>query len=247
MSLELIVLVIVGACVAIWYSRRNSIAQRSFAQPPPELLQPTSADIKSPALSDPFLNEIAEAKRQSAEDIEASTRDYEHKLETRFSDDVRLKERLSQFAREQKLDTALIALWEAVEHRPAEWEGFSAWSKTEHKGEGYYDRGIETVSFSHEGRQYSVSKKAHFVMELGTYADFSLNEDGAEMFAIHCAENYGEYGNSYSHHSVSAFKKRGKWAKLLLQLYSRIQIERNKSSSDSKYFRADKIKDHFEE
>lgn len=247
MSLELIVLVIVGACVAIWYSRHNSAKQRSFVQPPQELLQPTAVDIKSPALSDPFLNEIAEAKRQSEEDIEALTRDYERKLEARFSDDVRLKERLSQFAREQELDKALIALWEAVEHRPAEWEGFSAWDKTESKGESLHERGIETVSFSHEGCQYLLSKKTSLGEEGDTYAYFSLNEDGAEMFAIDCTENYGEYVNSYTCLSVSAFKKRGKWAKLLLHLYSHIQIQHNKSSYDTKYFRADKIKTRFEE
>jgi len=247
MILELIVLGVVGACVAIWYFRHNNTVEQSFVQPPPELLQPTTADIKPPVSSEPFFDEIAEAKRQSEKDIEASTRDYAHNLETRFSDDVRLKERLSHFAREQELDKALIALWKAVEHCPAQWEGFSAWNRIEREGEDRYDRGTETISFSHEGCQYMLLKKKSWNELTGSSAYFSLSENGEEVFAIDCTENYDEYVNSYSRLSVDAFKMRGKWAKLLLQLYSHIQIERNKSSSDSKYFRADKIKTRFEE
>ncbi|HEV8328274.1 MAG TPA: hypothetical protein VGQ08_12395 [Nitrospiraceae bacterium] len=66
------------------------------------------------------------------------------------------------------------------------------------------------------------------------------------MFAIGCTVNYSEYGTSYPCHSISAFKKRGNWAKSLLEHYGRIQIERNKASSQLKYFRAEEIKSRFE-
>ena len=46
---------------------------------------------------------------------------------------------------------------------------------------------------------------------------------------------------------ITAFKKRGHWAKLLLEMHRRIQIERNKSSAEFKYSHADEIKTRFEE
>lgn len=207
-------------------------------------------DPKSPKTDDPFLVEVAAVKRQSDVQIETATREHERELDTRYSDDIELRDRLSQFAKQHELDRSLVYLWKEIEHYPAwsEREDFEQWNKLKLIGiSGSRDGEVETVSFSYTGHQYTVSKKSWHGMEGDTYADFSFLEDGAEVFAIGCSVDYGEYDTSYRCHSVSAFKKRGNWAKVLLQLYSRIQIERNKSSSDMKYFRADEIKARFEE
>jgi len=249
MSLDLVV-VIVLAGAAVWYFLRNAAEQTVAKAPEPRHLEPTATDIESATVSDPFLDEVAQAKQQTDLQVEAITRDYERELENRFSGDVQLKERLSQFARQQELDQALIAIWKEVEHYPAwvEREDFSKWNKLELVEIGGSEDGkVKTVLFSYGGHRYAVSEKEWHGEEGDAYADFVLREDGAEVFAIGCSVQYDEYVDSYRCHSVNAFKKRGHWAKMLIELYRRIQINENKRSSELKYFNADKIKERFEE
>jgi len=57
-----------------------------------------------------------------------------------------------------------------------------------------------------------------------SYADFSFLEDGKEVFAIGCSDDYEEYATSYRCFDGSAFKKRGRWAtsgRLLIALSTR--------------------------
>jgi len=243
-------LILLAACVAYWHFRRKRPAQQLSASPPtPEHLRPVE-ECKLPAIDDPFLNEVAVAKRQSEQQIETATRCHERELETRFSDDIQVRERLSQFARQQELDSALVALWKEIKHYPtwAKREDWAKWNKLELVGlGGSHDGEVETVWFSDDGHQYTASVKSWEGIEGNTYEDLSFLEDGAQVFAIECTVDYSGDDTIYSCHSVSAFKKRGNWAKLLIHLYSYIQIACNKSSSALKYFRADEIKGRFEE
>jgi len=68
---------------------------------------------------DNLLEQVASKKTRTDAAIAAVSQQHEHELETRFADDVKLREQLSQFARANELDTALIALWEEIEHYPA--------------------------------------------------------------------------------------------------------------------------------
>lgn len=249
MSLELL-LILLAACAAYWYVRHGHPKQQSSVPFPASEQTSQVEETKLPTADDPFLNKVDAAKRQSEQQIETATRDHERELDARFADDIQVRERLSQFARQHELDSALIALWKEIEHYPAwaEREDFEKWNKLKLTGiSGTRDGEVETVSFSDDGHQYTILEKSWHGMEGNTYADFSFLEDGAEVFAIDCSVDFGEYDTIYRCHNITAFKKRGNWAKLLLQLYSHIQIERNKSSSDIKYFRADEIKLRFEE
>lgn len=249
MSAEFFILIVLVACVAYWYSRRNKDDKPSKSLPPvPQAVAPAAPHSQSDV--DPFMQQVASEKAHSDATVSAALQQHERELEEQFADDVRLKERLSQFARTNELDKALIALWEEIKHYPA-WSSrgdFEKWNKLHLSGlSGAKENDIESVEFVHGTQRFSVTERTWSGVEGESYADFSFLEDGNEVFAIGCSVDYGEYGASYRCLNVSAFKKRGSWAKVLLQYYGQIQIERNKTSAEFKYFRADEIKSRFEE
>ena len=163
---------------------------------------------------------------------------------------MKTKERLSKFARDNGLDKALIALWGEIKNYPA-WstrDDFDKWNKLHLTSIAGSNEGeISSVEFTHDAQRFKLSERKWYGIEGESYSDMSFAEDAEEVFAIGCSVEHGEYETSYQCHGVSAFKKRGNWAKVLLEYYGRIQIERNNSSAEFKYFRADEIKSRFAE
>ena len=182
--------------------------------------------------------------------VTTAVKQHERELEQRFAEDVKLKERLSQFARAHELDKALIAFWEEIQHYPA-WssrDDFEKWNRLKLTGLGGSSEGdVKSVKFTRGVQRFKMTERIWSGMEGESYADFAFFEDDDEVFAIGCSMDYGEYANSYRCFNISAFKKRGNWPAVLLEYYGQIQIEKNKSSADFKYFRADEIKSRFEE
>ena len=205
--------------------------------------------LTGPDPEDDFLQQVASEKTRTDAAIAAAAKQHEHELEARFGVDVRLKEQLSQFARANGLDTALIALWKEIERYP-EWsrqKDFDKWNKLQLADiASSSEKDTKSVEFMYGGQRFKVTARSWSGMDMESYADYSFFEDGEEVFAIGCKLDSNGYGTSYSCFSISAFKKRGNWAKSLLEHYGRIQIERNKASSQLKYFRADEIKSRFE-
>lgn len=245
MSAEVFILIVLVACVAYWYSRRDRADKPSTSLPPvQQAVAPAGPQSQSDV--DPFMQQIASEKARTDATVSAALQQHGRELEERFADDVRLKERLSQFARTNELDEALIALWEEIKYYPA-WSSrgdFDKWNKLHLSGiSGTKEKDTESVEFMHGTQRFTVTQRT---WSDESYADFSFLEDGDEVFAIGCSVDYEEYGTSYRCLNVSAFKNRGSWAKMLLQYYGQIQIERNKSSVESKYFLADEIKSRFE-
>lgn len=263
MNPDLVVLIIVAACAVYWYSRRLSaprpppLAQSSFPEPAEQQEQAVEkgSDVDEPSRrvlqEDPFLQRIATEKLIVDEEVSQAVSEYERELDERFSDDIKTKERLSRFAKENGLDRALIAVWEEIKHYPA-WsqrEDFTKWNSLELGGIDGSDEGdVKTVIFTtDEGQRFMLSLTRSAGMEGDAYADFSFSEDGLEVFAIGCSADYEEYGTNYQCHSISAFRKRGNWASILLRLYGRTRIGREKLSAKTQYFSADEIKSRFEE
>lgn len=188
----------------------------------------------------------------------AAKQEYKRELDVRFSEDLALKESLSKFARANELDKALIALWEEIEHYPS-WsrsskEDFAKWNTLLHltgiSGETVKD--VRSVEFTHGSQLFKLTARSWRGIESEPYADFALLEDSDEVFAISCSSEscsaeYGDYGTDYRCLSISAFKKHGAWAKVLLELYAQIQVERNRASEGFGYFRAEEIKSRFKE
>jgi hypothetical protein len=207
--------------------------------------------IESKSVEDPFLQQIASAKTHRDTTVSAARRQHERELEERFANDIQLKQRLSQFAKDMELDEALIALWEEIKNYPtwATMDDFpkERWNKLHLTGiSGTTEGDTESVEFLHGTQHFKVAKRTSgYEPEL--VADFSLWENNEEVFAISCSVQFNEaYDKVFSYPSVSAFKKQGNWAKVLLQYYEKIQIEQAKVAG-IKYWGADEIKSRFKE
>lgn len=249
MSAEALFLVVLVVCAAYWYWHREKSDERSLS--PPQTPEPSSpSPIRASEEADPFLQEVASEKKRIDTVISMAQQQHECELDMRFADDVKLKKRLSKFARDNKLDEALIALWGEVKYYPA-WstrDDFDKWNRLHLESISSSDKGdTNSIEFTHQAQRFKITERRWSGMEGDSYSDLSFFEDSEEVFAIGCSVDHGEYETSYRCNSVSAFKKRGNWAKVLLEYYGRIQIERNKSSAEFKYFRADEIKSRFEE
>lgn len=147
--------------------------------------------------------------------------------------------RLSEFAKKQELDQALMALWEEIKHYPArakQKDGNRAWNRLGvEKVGGSEDGQKTTVAFSYAAHQYAISstvrdQKFFFPGDEELVTDFDLLEDGKEVFAISCSKEFDELETSNKCLSVNAFKRHGEWAKMLIQLHGHIRQKTNKNS-----------------
>jgi hypothetical protein len=112
---------------------------------------------------DNLLQQVASEKTRTDAAIAAVSQQHEHELETRFADDVKLREQLSQFARANELDTALIVLWEEIEHYPA-WssrEDFDKWNKL-HLTDiaSSSEKDTKSVEFMYDGQRFKVTTRS---------------------------------------------------------------------------------------
>jgi hypothetical protein len=248
MSIETFyVLLALGA--AIWFLR---VKPKPKAPQSPQVVEkpPIVETRKAEAPVDPFLDEVANLRSQVDAQAKAATNARKRELDAQYAEDLNLRARLAEFAKNQRLDRALIDVWEKIKHYPS-WskrEDFENWNKLNLKDiSGSSNGKVKSVSFVESGSKYTITEKTWDGMEGERYADFALLENDEEMFSISCSVNYGEYATSHSCHRVSGFKKRGNWARVLLSLHGRIQIEDGQRAAGSGYYDADKIKSRFEE
>jgi len=249
--LVILVLSVIAVCVAYWYARRaksdNSLPLK------PDVTQPVSPSPEQaqPEI-DPFLQQVVSDKAHIDEAVITAVQQHERELEQRFASDakhIKLKEQLSQFARMNELDEALIALWEEIEHYPTR-SGevdFDNWNKLNLIGIGGSSEGdTNSVEFMRGNQCFKVTERTRSEMK-GLNVDLSFFEDGDEVFAIECLVNSGNEGVGHICQRISTFKKRGNWPKVLLEYYGQIKIEKGKSLNAVKYFCAAETKSHFEE
>lgn len=229
-----------------WYSHRATPANPP-ASPEP---RPQAAPPPAPPSGDPFLEEIISEKQRVDRQIGAATQEHQRQAEERLSEAHEIMERLGQFARDNEQDKTLIALWEEIKHYPS-WsqrEDFGRWNKLELADVvGSRKENVESVEFTYAGQRFILSARRDHDIVGDSYVELSFYEDGTEVFAIRCSE-HDKYGvTDYLCDYVSAFKKRGNWAKVLLRLYEQIQIAHKKSSADANDLVAKDIKSRFKE
>ena len=247
MQTELIILValaVILVCAAYWYLHRaksaNSPSLKSGA---------TKIDVLSE--TDPFLQKVVSDKADIDKATIIAVQQYENELEQRFANDVKhvkLMEQLSQFARVTELDEALIALWEEVEHYP-EWssqEDLEKWNKLNLTGiSGSNEKDASSVEFTCGAQKLSIRRRVQSGVE-ETIAGLSLFEDNNEVFAIDCLITSSDEEVKHICQRINTFKKRGNWARALLEYYGQLKIEKKNSLNDVKYFCAAELKSHFE-
>jgi len=218
-----------------------------------EQLASTSPPAK--AGEDPFLEGLSAFKKQTDSDIEKASSVYEQKLKSEFGEDVELRERLTRFTQEQELDTALIAFWNEVRHYAA-WskrEDFRKWNKLNLTDvDGSKMGATEVISFVHSGQNFTVTAKTSRVFS-SRLIELSVTESTDEMFSIQCSiegegdEEDGVFWDKYCFLKLAAFKKRGHWARMLLEMHRLIKTEQKKTSADYDYQGAEEIKTRFKE
>lgn len=204
----------------------------------------------NPDPEDSFLEQVAFEKKQTESTIAAASKQHEHNLEAQFGDDLKLKARLSEFARTNKLDEALIELWEEIKSYPdlSKREDFDKWNKLRITDVyGSSENKNNSVAFTYGKHGFKAIEHVWRGMDNDECVNYSLFEDGEEVFAIDCSVNYSDYGRCCQCYNIVAFRKRGTWAKTLIEFYGRIQIEQKKRSSEFSYYGADKIKSRFQE
>ncbi len=251
MSTELLVLLVIAVCVAYWCVRRAKSDNSLPLQP--DVTQPVpSSPAQTRPKTDPFLQQVVSDKAHIDEAIITAVQQHELELEQQFAGDVKhvkLKEQLSQFARMNELDEALIALWEEIEHYPTR-SGevdFDNWNKLNLIGIGGSSEGdTNSVEFVRGAHRFKVTERTWSGMK-GLNVDLSFFEDGDEVFAIECLVNSGDEGIRHICQRISTFKKRGNWPNVLLEYYGQLKIEKDKFLHEVKYFRACDIKSRFEE
>ena len=232
----LLIMLISMFCIAYWYAR-SRIKRNS--------LLPLKVD------GDPYLKEVASFKIKTDKNVTAAVRQHERELEQRYENDaehLQRKERLSQFARIAELDKALIVIWEEIEHYPL-WlkrDDSDKWNKLNLQGiNGSNKEDTYSVEFSYNSQQFKITEKTQ--SETGELKSIlTLFEDNVEVFAIECSINAIDEETNHICQQICAFKERGNWPKILLELYGRIRIEKGKSADEMKYFRVNEFKSRFE-
>jgi hypothetical protein len=232
----LLILLICMFCVAYWYAR-NHKKSNNF--------------LPLRVGGDPYLQEVASFKTKIDKSVTTAVRQHEQELEQRYENDaehLQLKERLSQFARVADLDKALIVIWEEIEHYPL-WlkrDDSDKWNKLNLQGINSSNKeDTYSVEFLYNSQQLKITEKTQSKTgELNSI--LSLFENNIEVFAIECSINAIDEKTNYICQQICAFKERGSWPKILLELYGRIRIEEGKSADEVKYFRANEFKSRFE-
>lgn len=249
MSVETFWFLVPAVGVAYWYWRKKKSNVTSTPERPaqaPSIQSP----LGDPEETDPFLRAVTLEKERIDSAIVDAQNKHERELEISFSDDVKLKERLSNFAQEQQLDSALHDLWEEIRHYPS-WpssDDVNKWNKLHlARISVSKDGDNESVEFSHGGQRFKITERRWHGTKGARYSDVSLFEDSEEVFAISRSIHDEYQGDAYSCDAISAFKKHGNWPQVLLGCYAKIQIERNKLANRLRYLGAEEIKSRFEE
>ncbi len=247
MQIELIILVVLAViivCAVYWYLHRAKSVNSSSLK-----FGPTK--IEALPETDPFLQKIASDKADIDKATILAVQQHENELEQRFASDmkhVKIMEQLSQFARVNELDEALIALWEEIKNYP-EWsrqEDPDKWNKLNLTGiSGLNDKDTSTVEFMRGAQQFRISRRVQSGVK-ETIAGLSLFEDDKEVFAIDCLITSCDEEAKHICQRINTFKRRGNWARAILEYYGQLKIEKKNSLNDVKYFCAAEIKSHFD-
>ena len=243
-------LLIMAAIIAIRVWRRTlpdepvpAAANEVAATEQPE---PDSAPVEQ---TEPFLRDVVVAREWADSEVEKTVEAHRQDLDEQFSEDLKLKERLAAFAVEQRLDEAIIDLWQELKHYPASYT-LPDFRSTERlrvsnvKASRVND--LESITFTYQGHRYTIAAREWGGMG-DTYRDFALHEDGNEVFGINCSLDQAATAPRYAAYDVTTFRKRGHWARMLLDLHHHLRIRSGIRTAESRYHGAAGIKGRFEE
>lgn len=230
--------IVIVAVLAWWLWRSRNLRKKTERQPEHESI-PFGRVTGEPAQrTDPFLDSI-EAERLTAERVSLDgANEYKKAVEAQVSDAETLKAKLAKFARDNRLDDALVELW-GVKYK---WNTLGIENSSEEKSDDFKNK---TARFTYQGTQYSIVSRS-WSGEEDSYMDFQLFENAEEVFAISCAVVFGDI-TRYRPLDVTAFKRHGNWASMLIQLIAKKNLEDEKFWADLRAKNASEIKKRFAE
>ena len=199
---------------------------------------------------DPYLEGIAKAKVISERRVDSIISENADRLAARFGQDLKLKERLSHFARKLNMDEALISVWDELRYYPS-WTQDANFKNSMDVSDVFesVEDGGETVHFTFNETRMSIWSRQcqSFAPDGTTFLDLSLREAASEVFAILCIADQSSYGIDYRCIEVLAFRKRGSWPEKLFSLHGNKRLAKETAAEDRKYTNAPDIRERFEE
>ena len=233
--------------IRVWRRTPSIEPVDNSAEPATPSEPPAVSPAPAEESSEPFLRDVVAARQWADAEVDKAVKAHEEALETQYAEDLKLKEQLAAFAIEQKLDEALTDLWQELKYYPGSGTNVPVEADrlkvTNVKGSRVND--VESITFSYQGHRYIISAREWG--DVGeAYLDFTLHEDGQEVFGINCSLNKSATPPRYAAYDIRAFRKRGHWARMLLDLHRHIRIQREIHSAESRYHGADSIRGQFE-
>lgn len=199
--------------------------------------------------NDEFLDKISKQKEKSENEVKKATEAHTIEMSKKYSNDLKLKETLSKFAKDHELDQALIALWEEIQYyNPNDKKNQTLLLNIyniHQKGKDYKDK---QISFQWNNVNYTIQyyESSSFISD-DPNVDFTLLENDEEKFKINTSHSYTELSNTYYCFGIDTFKKSGNWAEFLLYVWKQLKIKDKNMHEDFKYIGAEDIKKKFEE
>jgi hypothetical protein len=234
-----------------WLMWRANKPKKKPERPEPEGMTFTKGPGQPAPDADPFLDAVEAERRAAERKLRMDQEAYRKAIEAQVFNDEYLKTKLTKFAKENKLDIAIAQLWEEMHHYPT-WSSRADWPELNKLGienpreDDAPDFRDKPLHFVYKGTEYTIVPRQWSGVEHETYIDFQLLENGEEVFAVTCAYGY-DYVATYRPISVKAFKKRGNWASMLIQLFAKKEFESEKTSADWRAKAASDIKERFAE
>lgn len=247
---ELLIYLLLFAAVG-WLMWRANNPKKKPERPEPEGMTFTKGPGQPAPDADAFLDAVEAERRAAERKLRMDQEAYRKAIEAKVLDDEYLKTKLTKFAKDNKLDIAIAQLWEEMHHYPT-WSSRADWPELNKLGienpreDDAPDFRDKPLHFVYKGTEYTIVPRQWSGVEHETYIDFQLLENGEEVFAVTCAYGY-DYVATYRPISVKAFKKRGNWASMLIQLFAKKEFESEKTSADWRAKAASDIKERFAE
>lgn len=212
------VLIIAGLCYWVWSANRTKPPPTAGSQTQEPVAFTSTEGKQEP---DAFLAQVQSeriaAQRQASDEAHA----YKQEVERRVVDDEKLKARLTKFAKDNDLPRALSTLFEEIKNYPVwslrddfqQYDKLHATDLSRDQPEPFKD---QTIHFTLDGTRYSLRERRWSGMEMESYVDLTLSENGEEVFGASYRYEY-DYVASYGFCDLRAFKRKGKWASMLVR------------------------------
>lgn len=202
-----------------------------------------------------FANPFNYSKKANLE-IDSTIIQYQAELKERYSEDIALKNTLTEFAKQNCLDHALISIWDEIKYYPelAQRVDFEKFNILKIKDieviNGKSARHNERlgVSFKWENIIFCIKNeiKPSFMPDLDGYSEFTIFESGELVFKVSACIRSNEYGSTLHSYSVEALKRKGAWGNFVVDSWKAIQIKKKMHSAEMGYWKADEIKSNFQ-